>query len=123
NASGSGAQDRIAKWIDNEGTLGDSLAIDTGTGLQLTAPPSGGVDTNLLYLNSTNGTTGMLAGSTPSYGANNGPFFAMRGNTYSTIANQRGQFTIAAGNVSNPLGDDGSVKFNTGNNLVRMVIR
>ena len=119
----SSTQNRLAKFTDNAGTVGDSLAIDTGTGLQLTVAPSGSVDTNLLYLNSTSGTTGMLAGSTPSYGANNGPFFAMRGNTYSTIANQRGQFTIAAGNVSNPLGDDGSVKFNTGNNLVRMVIR
>jgi hypothetical protein len=116
-------QNRIAKFTDNAGTLGDSVAIDTGTGLQLTAAPSGAVDTNLLYLNSTNGTTGVLAGSVPSYGAVNGPFFAMRGNTYTTIANQRGLFTIAAGNVSSPVGDDGSVKFNTGNDQLRMVIR
>src|SRR6266487_1193048 len=123
NATGTGTQGRLAKWTDNSGTLGDSVAIDTGTGLQLTAAPSGAVDTNLLYLNSTNGTTGVLAGSTPSYGAANGPFFAMRGNTYSTIANQRGLFTIAAGNVANPAGDDGSVKFNTGNDQLGMVIR
>ncbi len=123
NVAGTGTQNRLAKWTDNGGTLGDSVALDTGTGLQLTAAPSGGVDTNLLYLNSTNGTTGMLAGSTPSYGAANGPFFAMRGNTYSTIANQRGLFTIAAGNVANPAGDDGSVKFNTGNDQLGMVIR
>src|SRR6185295_4356674 len=123
NASGSGTQNRLAKWTDSSGTLGDSLVLDTGTGLQLTAAPNPSVDTNLLYLNSTNGTTGVLAGSTPSYGANNGPFFAMRGNTYSTIANQRGLFTIAAGNIANPTGDDGSVKFNTGNDVLRMVIR
>jgi len=123
NATGTGTQGRLAKWTDNSGTLGDSVAIDTGTGLQLTAAPSGAVDTNLLYLNSTNGTTGVLAGSTPSYGAANGPFFAMRGNTYTTIANQRGLFTIAAGNVSSPVGDDGSVKFNTGSDQLRMVIR
>ncbi len=116
-------QNRIAKFTDNAGTVGDSVAIDTGTGLQLTAPPNPAVDTNLLYLNSTNGTAGVLAGSTPSYGAANGPFFAMRGNTYTTIANQRGLFTIAAGNVANPVGDDGSVKFNTGNDLLRMIIR
>jgi hypothetical protein len=116
-------QNRIAKFTDNAGTLGDAVAIDTGTGLQLTAAPSLAVDTNLLYLNSTNGTTGVLAGSTPSFGANNGPFFAMRGNTYATIGNQRGLFTISAGNVSSPVGDDGSVKFNTGNDQLRMVIR
>ena len=123
NASGTGTLGRLAKWTDNSGTLGDSLALDTGTGLQLTAAPSGAVDTNLLYLNSTNGTTGVLAGSTPSYGAANGSFFAMRGNTYTTIPNQRGLFTIAAGNVSSPVGDDGSVKFNTGDDQLRMVIR
>jgi len=99
------------------------VAIDTGTGLQLTAPPSGAVDTNLLSLNNTNGTTGVLAGNVPSFGAANGPFFAMRGNTYTTIPNQRGLFTIAAGNVPSPAGDDGSVKFNTGNDQLRMVIR
>src|SRR6266516_5120343 len=123
NVAGTGTQNRLAKWPDSSGTLGDSVAIDTGTGLQLTAPPSGAVDTNLLYLNSTNGTTGVLAGNVPSYGAANGPFFAMRGNTYATIANQRGLFTIAAGNISSPVGDDGSVKFNTGNDFLRMVIR
>jgi hypothetical protein len=123
NATGTGTQGHLAKWTDNAGTLGDSIAIDTGTGLQLTAAPSGSSDTNLLYLNSTNGTTGVLAGSVPSYGAVNGPFFAMRGNSYTTIANQRGLFTIAAGNVSNPQGDDGSIKFNTGNDQLRMVVR
>src|SRR6266568_5689242 len=123
NVGGIGSQGRLAKWTDNSGTLGDSVALDTGTGLQLTAAPSGAVDTNLLYLNSTNGTTGVLAGNVPSFGAANGPFFAMRGNAYTTIANQRGLFTIAAGNVSSPVGDDGSVKFNTGNDLLRMVIR
>src|SRR6266516_2036243 len=123
NVSGTGTQNRLAKWTDNSGTLGDSVALDTGTGLQLTAAPSGAVDTNLLYLNSTNGTTGVLAGNVPSYGAANGPFFAMRGNTYTTIANQRGLFTIASGNISSPVGDDGSVKFNTGNDFLRMVIR
>src|SRR6266542_6588377 len=123
NVGGTGTQGRLAKWTDNSGTLGDSVVLDTGTGLQLTAAPDRAADTNLFYLNSTNGTTGVLAGSVPSFGATNGPFFAMRGNTYTTIANQRGLFTIAAGNVSSPVGDDGSVKFNTGNDQLRMVIR
>lgn len=123
NVGGIGTQNRLAKWIDGAGTLGDSVAIDTGAGLQMTAAPSASTDTNLLYLNSTNGTTGMLAGSAPNYGAANGPFFAMRGNTYATLPNQRGLFTISAGQISNPQGDDGSVKFNTGNDMLRMVIR
>src|SRR6266536_1790699 len=123
NTVTSTTQNRIAKFTDNAGTVGDSVVLDTGTGLQLTAAPSGLVDTNLVYLNSTNGTTGVLAGSTPNYGAANGPFFAMRGNTYTTFPNQRGLFTISAGNVANPQGDEGSVKFNTGGDQLRMVIR
>ena len=123
NVAGTGTANRISKWIDSAGTLGNSLMVDNGSGLQLTVAPSLSADTNLLYLNSTNGTTGMLAGSTPSYGAVNGPFFAMRGNTYTTVANQRGLLTIGAGSVTNPVGDEGSVKFNTGNDTLRMVIK
>jgi hypothetical protein len=123
NIGGTGSANRIAKWMDNAGNLTDSIAIDSGNGLQMTVAPNGTVDTNLLFMNSTNGTMGMLAGSTASYGAANGPFFALRGNTYSTIAGQRGMFTIGAGNVASPVGDDGSVKFNTGNDQLRMVIR
>ena len=123
NASGTGTVNRLAKWIDNAGTLGNSIALDNDIGLQMNVAPSPAADTNLLYLSATNGTIGVLAGSTPSYGSANGPFFAMRGNTYTTIANQRGLFTIGAGNVANPVGDEGSVKFNTGSDVLRMVIR
>jgi hypothetical protein len=124
NVAGTGTQNRLTKWTDNNGILGDSFVAEAGgTGLQLTAPPSTQTDTNLLFLNSTNGTTGMLAGSTPSFGANNGPFFAMRGNTYTTFPNQRGLFAISAGNVANPQGDEGSVKFTTGNDQLRMLIK
>ena len=40
--SGSGTQDRIAKWIDNAGTLGDSGIIETGglVGIGTTTPDS-----------------------------------------------------------------------------------
>jgi hypothetical protein len=113
---------RIAKSIDTAGTLGNSLIVDTGTQLQLTAPPTT-FDANLLYLNSTEGTIGMLAGSAPSYGAANGPFFALRGNTFTKVPNQRGLLAIGAGNVSNPVGDEGSVKFNTGDDILRMIIK
>src|SRR6266487_3306018 len=41
NVSGTGTQNRLAKWTDNSGTLGDSFVAEAGgTGLQLTAPPS-----------------------------------------------------------------------------------
>ena len=124
NVAGTGTQNRLTRWTDSSGTLGDSFVSEAGgIGLQLTAPPSTLADTNLLFLNGTNGTAGMLAGSTPAYGANNGPFFAMRGNTFTTFPNQRGLFAISAGNVLNPVGDEGSVKFNTGNDQLRMIIK
>ena len=39
-ATGSGTQDQIAKWIDNAGTLGDSVITETGgnVGIGMTAP-------------------------------------------------------------------------------------
>lgn len=130
DVAGTGTQNKLAKWVDNSATLGDSLLSESGqivqvngNGLQMTAAPSGAIDTNILYLSNTNGTTGVLAGNVPNFGAANGPFFAMRGNTYSAIPNQRGLFTIGAGNVSSPVGDEGSVKFNTGNDQLRMVIK
>ena len=131
-ASGSGSQNKLAKWSDNAGTLGDSLMSESGqvvqlngNGLQLTAPPNTSVDTNLLYLNSTNGTTGVLAGNVPSFGANNGPFFAMRGNTYTAIGggSQRGLFAISAGNIAGATGRQGSILFNTGPDQVRMTVK
>src|SRR5438067_3677809 len=114
NASGTGTQNRLAKWTDNAGTLGDSVASDTGIGLQLTVPASSNVDTNVLYTISNDRTTGVIASSTPAFVAANGPYFALRGNSYSAIANQRGLFSISAGNVSNPVGNEGSVLFLTG---------
>src|SRR5205814_4585997 len=122
NASGAGTQGRLAKWPDNAGTLGDSVALDTGTGLQLTALPSNSVDTNVLFTNGNDRTTGMIASTTASFLANNGPYFALRGNTYSAIAGQRGNFVISAGNVSSPGPLEGVVKFITGNDQVRMLI-
>ena len=40
--TGTGTQDRIAKWIDNSGTLGDSAITETGgnVGIGTTAPGS-----------------------------------------------------------------------------------
>ena len=128
--AGTGTQGRLAKWTDNAGTLGDSLLAESGNtlvstaqGLQLTAPASPSVDTNLLYLNSTTSTAGFLAGSVPSFGAANGPYFALRGNDFTTFANQRGLFSISAGNVANPQGNEGAIQFVTGADQLRMLIK
>ena len=131
NVAGTGTQNRLAKWTETggSGTLGDSLlsesgsnVINNGTSIQMTAAASGAIDTNLLFLNSTSGTTGVLAGTVASFGAANGPYFAMRGNTYSAIAGQRGNFVISAGNVTSPGALEGVVKFITGNDALRMLI-
>ncbi len=129
-AAGTGTQNKLAKWTDNAGTLGDSLLsesgntlISTAQGIQLTAPASASVDTNLLYLNSTTGTAGFLAGSVPSFGAANGPYFALRGNNYTSLPNQRGLFSISAGNITNPQGNEGAIQFVTGPDQLRMLIK
>ena len=122
NATGTGTQGRLAKWIDNSGTLGDSVAIDTGTGLQLTAAPSNSVDTNVIFMSGNDRTAGIIASSVASFTSANGPYFALRGNTYNAIAGQRGLFAISAGSVSSPTGREGSVIFNTGNDQIRMLI-
>jgi hypothetical protein len=121
-ASGVGTENRLAKWTDNAGTLSDSIVLDTGTGLQLTAAPSNQVETNLIYLNSPTGTMGVLASSVPSFGAINGPYFALRGNQFTTFPNQRGNFAISAGKVSNPAALEGGIKFLTGNDQLSMFI-
>src|SRR6266571_1471072 len=129
NVGGIGSQGRLAKWTDNSGTLGDSLLgesgsniINNGASIQMTAAPSTTVDTNLIFVNSNDRTMGMIASSTPSFTSGNGPYFAMRGNTYSAFAGQRGLFAISAGNVSSPTGREGSVIFNTGADQIRMLI-
>jgi len=130
NATGSGTQDRLAKWLDNSGTLGDSLLseaggniVNNGTNIQMTAAPSASVDTNLIFVNGFDRTTGMIASPTPAFSALNGPYFAMRGNSYSKIPGQHGLFSISAGSLAGPVGNDGTIVFLTGADQVRMVIK
>ena len=130
NLAGTGTQDKLARWTDNAGTLGDSLlsqaggnVVNNGTSIQMTAPASNLIDTNLIFVNANDRTTGMIASNTPSFQAANGPYFAMRGNTYTAIGNQRGLFSMSAGNVANPTGIEGSVLFLTGNDQLRMMIK
>lgn len=129
SATGTGTQDQLAKWTDNSGTLGDSLLsesggniVNNGASIQMTAAASTSVDTNLIFVNGNDRTTGVIASSTPSFQAANGPYFAMRGNQYSAFTGQRGLFAISAGNVSSPTGREGSVIFNTGPDQIRMIV-
>ena len=129
NVAGTGTQDRLAKWTDNAGTLGDSLlsesggnVVNNGASIQMTGAPSTSVDTNLIFVNGNDRTTGVIASSTPSFTSGNGPYFAMRGNTYSAFTGQRGLFAISAGNVPSPTGREGSVIFNTGPDQIRMIV-
>jgi hypothetical protein len=127
--AGAGTTNTLAKWVDGAGTAGDSLLAENGTSIvhrgtnfQFTAAADGLVDTNLMFLDNTNKTMGMLAGPTPAFVAQNGPYFALRGNTYSTFANQRGVFAISAGQVTSPAAGEGSIKFLTGADQLRLVI-
>ena len=52
NATGTGTQGRIAKWVDTAGTLGDSLLNETGNGLELRALSGSG--TNPTFTNPNN---------------------------------------------------------------------
>ena len=130
NVGGTGTQNKLAKWTDNSGTLGDSVlseaggnVVNNGTNIQMTAPASSSVDTNLIFVDANSRTTGMIASSTPAYTAGNGPYFAMRGNTYAALPGQRGLFSMSAGNVSSPTGNDGTMVFLTGADQLRMVIK
>ncbi|HYX41831.1 MAG TPA: hypothetical protein VE821_09050, partial [Pyrinomonadaceae bacterium] len=129
-ASGAGTQGRYAKWTDNSGTLGDSLlsdvgnnVVNNGTNIQMTAPATSSADTNLIFVDNNSRTTGVIASSTPAFSSTNGPYFAMRGNTYSALANQRGLFAISAGNINAPVSNEGGIVFLTGNDQLRMFIK
>lgn len=127
--AGLGTANTLTKWVDAAGTAGDSLLSENGTSIvhrgtnfQFTAAASSSVDTNLMFLDNTNKTMGMLAGPAPSFLAQNGPYFALRGNTYSTFANQRGIFAISAGQVTSPTASEGSIRFLTGADQLRAII-
>lgn len=127
--AGLGTANTLTKWVDAAGTAGDSLLSENGTSIvhrgtnfQFTAAASSSVDTNLMFLDNTNKTMGMMAGPTPSFLAQNGPYFALRGNTYSTFANQRGIFAISAGQVTSPTASEGSIRFLTGADQLRAII-
>ncbi|HZI20438.1 MAG TPA: tail fiber domain-containing protein [Pyrinomonadaceae bacterium] len=130
NASGTGTSGRLPKWMDGAGTLGDSAISEAngnlvvnGGNIQMTASPSVHSDSNLLFMDSNAKTAGFIASQTPAFTANNGPYFAMRGNSYSLFPNQRGALSISAGNVVSPVGREGTILFMTGNDVPRVSIK
>jgi len=81
-------------------------------GLIMTGSPTSLSDINYIQgLNSAT-TVGFLAG-TGTFRSFDGPYFAARGNTYSAISNQRGMVFFAAGAVSSPTGNEGTISFST----------
>lgn len=105
---------------------GGSLVLAGGTtsgqgNVQMGAAPSGAWDSNILYLNSTAGTMGIIGGPTPAFGSGD-PFFAFRGTTYNAIGNQRGNISIYAGSPAAPGILEGVIAFGTGATLTRLVV-
>lgn len=109
--------------ISGGGMLVVTGGTNSGEGnVRLGAAASSIHDSNLVYLENNNMTMGMIASSTPAFGASNGPYFALRGNTYSAISNQRGIVSISAGDVSSPAGNEGTISFRTGADALAMQI-
>lgn len=77
------------------------------------------VEANIIHLDSK--TMGQVAGPGTFFGGANGPYFILRGNEYSAIAGQRGLTIFSGGNVASPVGREGSVQFNT-LDQIRMLI-
>lgn len=130
SAAGTGTQNRLAKWAETggAGTLTDSLLSETGATVrhngnffQMTGTPSNLVESNIIHLDTSNKTMGQVAGPGSFFGSGNGPYFIMRGNTYSAIPGQRGLAIFSGGQVASPVGREGSVQFNT-LDQIRMLI-
>lgn len=90
--------------------------------IQQGAAASAAYDTNLIYTHSNADTSGLLCSSTPSFSAANGPYLALRGNTYSAYGSQRGIMSISAGNPSVPVAGEGVITFRTGADALRLII-
>lgn len=71
------------------------------------------------YAYGNNRTVGMISSSTNTYVAGNGPYFAMRGNSYTATATQRGNYYISAGNPAGPAALEGRIAFFTGADVER----
>lgn len=101
--------------VGGGGTLSLSGGVGSGQGnIRFGAAPSALYDTNLIHLSSNSGTTGIIAGATPGYTAANGPYVALRGNSYSTLPGQRGLLSLSAGGVAGAGDGEGGIALRTG---------
>lgn len=99
-----------ASALDVNGT------ITVNTGMLFTQASSG--EANVIYTGSTvknstsNNTFGfMVAGLASALNNAMGPYFGARGNTYSALANQRGNVFFSAGYPSTPTTGEGQIRF------------
>lgn len=112
-----------ALTMSNGASLVLSGGISSGQGnIQLGASPSSLYDSNVLYVDNNSRTMGLICSATPTFGGSNGPYFALRGNTYSAIGSQRGNLILAAGNPSSPNSNEGQIRFVTGADVIRFRI-
>ena len=83
--------------------------------------PSAFWDTNLCRVSSTAMTMGFVCGVTPIFSGVYGPFFGLRGNTFTSQPNQRGILFFYGGKPTTPGATEGRVAFGT-NDTERMWI-
>ena len=91
-AAGTGTQNRIAKWTDSAGTLGDSLLNEAGGGVELRSV-AGGSGINPTFINPNNAPGFSLLQAYPATGPNTNLSFAVvpRG---TGVVNNRAQLTL-----------------------------
>ncbi len=123
-------------WVLKAGdTMTGPLTIGSGANLimsggassgqgniQMGAAASNSYDTNVVYTDTNTRTMGYICSSTPTFLAANGPYFGLRGNSYTSVPNQRGALFLSTGNVASPVGGDGCFSLLTGNNAVRFFV-
>lgn len=123
-------------WVLKAGdTMTGSLTMGNGASLILSggaaygqgnirmgAAASNQYDSNVVYADTNTRTMGYVCSSTPAFLATYGPYFGLRGNSYTAVPNQRGALFLSAGNVASPIGLDGCFSLLTGNDVVRLFV-
>ncbi len=141
--SGTGTANKLAKWLDNAGTLSDSVIAESNGNVGVgTASPALPLDVNgsaragQLVLSrgfapagkggylfagrggpgTTDAEVGFFAANDGASGSSSeGPFFTLRGNNFTRTAGQRGNVYLAAGtDLASPAPGEGAITFITG---------
>lgn len=100
--------------------LGGANALGEGC-IVFSGAPSNFWDSNVCRVSATNMTMGFVCGTTAGFSGVHGPFFGLRGNTFTTQPNQRGVMFFYGGKPSAPGALEGRVSFGT-NDTERMWI-